>query len=819
MPELLAPAGNERALVAAVQGGADAVYLGLREFSARRGAENFTIADLADATRYAHLRGARVYLAVNILILPDELDKALELAAAAREAGVDAFIVQDLGLAGLLGRHFPDVALHASTQMSTHTPDGVAVLAGLGFDRVTLARELTVAEVAECAAGSIPVEVFVHGALCYCYSGQCLLSSMVGGRSGNRGLCVQACRLAYELADDRLGPIEAGGAYPLSTRDLSAIDLIPDLARAGVAALKIEGRVKSAEYVATVVDVYRRAIDRYACDPAGYSVADEDRQALEEVFSRGFTQAYLAGIRDDRMMSVARPSDRGASIGRVVTCDKKAPSCDIKLTRDLSVGDEIEIWVRNGGRTGKKVDRILVDGEPREHASAGQVATIGLDRPVGAEDRVFRTANAGLLEAARRRFRPSEATRTVPVDIAAVLRIGEPFQLTAICDDGSEVRMRGEQVERARTSSLDETTVVGHLGRLGGTAYSARRIEVETAEGCFLPVSELNKARQRLVDELDAARLRPWRREPIAVSHEPSAAAPRKPRRPLLAAATDDRGTAGALAGAGLDWLYFDVSFDRDWESLDGELVAMSEAIRASGGRFALQLPVIAHEAELSEIDRLLDSLPSGALDGLVVGHVGQVKRFAGCAPSLIGASALNVTNAETAGVLRSLGVDRVGLSAEITGRQVEQIAGVTTAPLEVLVFGRLQVMIAEHCLYSVPGSCAGCTGRSGSVRDAKDFVFPVCVDRSCRSHIYNPFDASLVKQLPELAGAGLDAVRLELGGYSFQYATEVVTDVRNVLSLLPDEPETAAEIAEAMAGRLSEHARFTTGHYFRAVK
>jgi len=491
--------------VAAVQSGADAVYLGLREFSARRGADNFTIGELAEAARYAHLRGTRVYLTLNVLILPDELPKALGLAADAREAGVDAFIVQDLGLAGLLARHLPDVALHASTQMSTHTPDGVAALGRLGFRRATLARELTIDEVARCADGPLPVEVFVHGALCYSYSGQCLLSSMVGGRSGNRGLCVQACRLAYELADDRLGPIEAGGDYPLSTKDLCGIDLVPKLAGAGVSALKVEGRLKSAEYVATVTDVYRRALDRWAASPGAFTVSDDDRHALEEVFSRGFTEAYLSGIRDHRMMSVARPSDRGVSIGRVARCNVAEKTCDIKLSRDLAVGDEIKIWVRKGGRVAQKIDHLDVGGQEVKEACAGQIVTVGIGRPAGFEDRVFRTANARLLDRARERLRPSGATRLVPIDVTAEVRVGEPLVLKAVAEDGVGVQVAGARVEVAWKQALLEATVAEHLGRLGGTAYRARRIDVTVGDECFLPLSEINNARQLMVEELDAA--------------------------------------------------------------------------------------------------------------------------------------------------------------------------------------------------------------------------------------------------------------------------------------------------------------------------
>lgn len=818
VPELLAPAGNMTALVAAVESGADAVYLGLREFSARRGAANFSLPELAEATRYAHLRGCKVYLAANILVLPNEMGRALRLAADAREAGVDAFIVQDLGLARLIKSRLPDVPLHASTQISTHTADGAAALAGHGFDRVTLARELSVAEIAQVAGGQIPVEVFVHGALCYCYSGQCLLSSMVGGRSGNRGLCVQACRLAYELADERLGAIEAGGEYPLSTKDLAAIDLIPELIRAGVASLKIEGRLKSAGYVATVVDVYRRALDRYALRPKDFAVAREDRQALEEVFSRGFTQGYLVGIRDHRMMSPARPSDRGVPIGRVTACDQTASTCDIKLTRDLGVGDDIEIWVRKGGRVRAKVSELSVAGERLELARTGQVARVRMPRPIGLGDRVFRTASARLLEATRQRLRPAGHVRLVPVDLRAELRAGEPLRLSATAGDGSVASAEGAIVEPAERKPLDRASVAEHISRLGGTPYEPREVTVELSEACHLSFAAIHQARSELLARLDRQRLAPWRRAPIDVEYEPARPSRRKAERPLLCVTADDRAAASAFAGAGVDWLYFDTSFDRDGDALAGALTEVADAVHDAGGRFALQPPAIVHEHELGGLDRLVDAL-GDRLDAVVVGNLGLARRLSGRARALFGDVALNVTNAETGAVLGELGLERLALSVELTGDEVAAVTSAISAQTEVLAFGALQVMVAEHCLYSGPDSCERCAGRSGSVRDAKGFVFPVRIDCACRTRIYNPFDLSLVRQLPELCRAGVGAVRMSLGGYEQRHAVELVRGWQSVLSLLPEEQEAASDVASRLSEQLSRERRYTTGHYHRAVK
>ncbi|HZD59461.1 MAG TPA: peptidase U32 family protein, partial [Anaerolineae bacterium] len=283
--ELLAPAGNRSSFEAAINNGADAIYLGIDKFSARRQAENFPIGELADVVREAHLRDVRVYVAFNTLISDDELPSAVESLAHISNAGVDSVIVQDWGILRTVKHAFPELGVHTSTQMNTHNVAAVKLLEQMGVNRITLARELSIDEIVGiCSSTDVPIETFIHGALCFSYSGQCLFSSMVGNRSGNRGLCPQACRMSYTLVagGDREEVWPTPGNHLLSTRDLCGMRLIPELARAGVRALKIEGRMKSPEYVATVVRVYRHAIDRYFQDPEYFSVSEDEIDELRE---------------------------------------------------------------------------------------------------------------------------------------------------------------------------------------------------------------------------------------------------------------------------------------------------------------------------------------------------------------------------------------------------------------------------------------------------------------------------------------------------------------------------------------------------------
>ncbi|MGB4593944.1 MAG: U32 family peptidase, partial [Coriobacteriia bacterium] len=496
--ELLAPAGSPDALVAAVNNGADAVYLGLRELNARRGAANFDLDGLAAACRFAHLRDARVYLTANILIMPEEMTGALAMIDAAWAAGIDAVIVQDLGLLRVLRQALPEVRLHVSTQMNTHDPSTAAVLAGLGVSRITLARETSLHEIAAIAEASpVEVESFVHGALCFCYSGQCLMSSVIGGRSANRGMCAQPCRLAYELVSED-GAVTTPGKHLLSPRDMASIAHLPELIDAGVAALKIEGRMKAPEYVAVVTRVYRDALDRAIADPGDFAVTAGEWELLEEAFSRGFTDEYLLGEADNGMMSYSRPNNRGVPVGRVTGTSEGR--VEVSLERALDSEDTIEFWTGRG-RSAQRVGPLEIDGATRTSAPAGAVVQLGVESGVAKGDRVFRVANAAMLEAARRTFAGAAAAdaRPTPVDLHVRLAVGEPLAVRATAGQ-VEASARGPIVEAAKTKAVTADEVVEHVGRLGGSGYAVDSWDIDLEHGVGIGYSALHHARRAALE-------------------------------------------------------------------------------------------------------------------------------------------------------------------------------------------------------------------------------------------------------------------------------------------------------------------------------
>lgn len=779
VPELLAPAGGPDALRAAVANGADAVYLGLDAFNARRSAENFTLDTLREGARFAHLRGVRVYLTANVVVLQDEMQRVVELVASAWDAGVDAVIVQDLGLLRVLAEVLPQVRVHASTQLDAHNAQSIAALAQLGVQRVTLARELSVAEIRDLAA-SAPVELesFVHGSLCYCHSGQCLMSSIIGGRSANRGQCAQPCRLPYDLLDPQERVAQAGGKHLLSPKDLAGVTLLPALVSSGVAALKIEGRMKGPEYVAAVVRVYRAALDRAAADPEGFRVKDAEWDVLSEAFSRGFTEAYLADIRDDRMMSLQRPNNRGVLVGRVAAAQEG--SATLALDRALDAGDVIEFWT-GSGRSTQPVGPMTVDGVVLSSAPAGARARIATSGKTRAGDRVFRVVNASLEAAARRTFAVTDVA-PIPAVFDVRLRIGEPVRITVEAH-GTSATASGPPAEPARSRPVSAEDVIEHVGRLGGSGYVAETWRVELDPGVGIAFSVLHALRRDALERLEEQRLAPWSRR--AASSRPAVTLPSRPARaeltvPELVVAISNPRALRAVVGAGADRVLLSSSAE-----VEGEW---------PGGAVPL-LPRIAHARQ---VPALLERAAGGRA---VAGNLGVLAAAAAGGARVDADWGLNVANPWAAAAVRDLGAGFVWASPELSRPQLAALCEHSPLPVGMLVHGRLELMVAEHCVLQSSGpcshDCARCARRARphGLRDRKGYVFPVVTDADGRAHIYNSVPLDLSRALGDVVATGVDAVRLDLHLEEPAAAASLVAAYRRLLVEVargrraPDEP------------------------------
>ena len=499
IPELLAPVGGYKQLMAAVENGADAVYLGGEFFNARINADNFDMETMAKAISYAHIRNVKVYVTMNILLYDDELESALRYAGQLYALGVDALIVQDMGFAHILRKHLPGLKLHLSTQGTVYNASGVEMATKLGFDRIVLAREATLAEIGEiCGSTTAEIEVFAHGALCMCYSGQCQLSRNLGGRSGNRGLCAQPCRLPYET--------DGTTSYPLSAKDICTVDMIPALTRAGVASLKIEGRMKSPEYVAIVTGIYRKYLDLYQREEE-YNVSDEDRQALEQIFNRGeLSPGYLNGNPGDGILSGMLPKHHGVKIGKVLggQSGKGLISIHLDSGKSLRMGDGIEI--RNKELPGNVVTYI-------KEEDMGVLTVGDIKGRVFPGDAVYKITDRELMERARSTYKEDswEAMKSLKkIEIsmhfrcvlgqAPILEIQETSKLDKphwrVMTEGTKM------AEKALHRPITEETIKEQLGKLGDTPFRAKDIPVSIDAGISLPVSVLNELRREGISQL-----------------------------------------------------------------------------------------------------------------------------------------------------------------------------------------------------------------------------------------------------------------------------------------------------------------------------
>lgn len=773
---------------AAVANGADAVYLGGPGFNARMQAANFSQEELEAAVKYAHHRGVKVYVTVNTLVLPEELLPAVDYLHYLYSLGVDGVLVQDLGLLAVLRRWLPQLPVHASTQMTIHNPAGVRWLADRGVKRVVLARELSLEDITAIhrAVPEVELEIFVHGALCFAYSGQCLFSSLVGGRSGNRGWCAQPCRLAYTLLATEAREEVAGG-HLLSTRDLQLLEYLPQVAAAGVAALKIEGRMKRPEYVAVVTRIYRQALDRLRRDPDHYVVTAEENRILAQIFNRGFTTGYLLDNPGRDLMSYQRPNNRGVYLGRVTGVDASRRLARVEVeTAVLAVGDGVAFWVKHGV-VGSRIAAILLQGKPVERVEPPARVEIPVPPEVHAGDRIFKTADARLLEEARRSYTQPAAGQRVALRIVLEGGPGRVLCVTGEDGLGQRAAVQGSiPGEVAVQHPLTPEVAAAQLGRLGGTPYYLAGLTCQLSEPVMYPLRELNTVRRALVEKLLAESDRRSARPALPHSKgedrlavvaparpELRWEAPRERHLPRLAVAVSHPIAARAALEAEADRIYFAAEHFRSGGSFrQQEVEEVCRAARDRGQEFVYALPRIWRQGQEKALRWLPKMDGSWATDGIMLANpAGLVLAAqAGLPGPLYGDYFLNVTNSQAVDLLREQGLQKVTFSVELNFQQLADLAAASTLPWEVVVHGRLPLMISEHC---VPGAVAGnraggrpcrrpCTGQTFALRDRRRFIFPLETDQYCRMHLFNAHVLCLVEELPRLAALGADTIRIE---------------------------------------------------------
>lgn len=830
MIELLAPVGSKESLVAAVESGADAVYLAGKLFGARAYAANFENEELKEAIDFAHMRNVLVNVAVNTIVDDCEFEELAQYLRFLYKAGTDAIIVQDLGVAELARSIVPDLPLHASTQMTVHNLEGVRLLGKLGFTRVVLARELSIEDIQYiCQNTEVEIEVFVHGALCICYSGQCLMSGMIGGRSGNRGRCAQPCRLPYTLVDQENNDLLQGmdtGDYLLSPKDMNTIELIPALLQAGVASFKIEGRMKRPEYVAVAVDTYRRAIDAHLAKLAPAPISKEDHKNLAQIFNRDFTTAYLESRPGRLMMSDRRPNNRGVLAGRVVRYDAKTKLVTIKLAEALAVNDVIEFWVKIGGRVNITITQMRVNGENVEVVEANQEVTIPITSPVRDNDRVFKIFDAKMIEKARTFFNSGAPIRRIPLDVKVTVKLGQPLVIEVRDEAGFFGYGQTNFIaEKALKRPLSEASIQKQIARLGTTVFSLRELTSIIEGEVMVPVSEINEARRKAIEMVEKARLAQFAR-PALVK-----AADKNPRnrlnlkqtttQPELVVNVDTFAKVEAALENGADIILF------GGESFQHEMITAADyqrvydLVKGQQKKLLFNTPRLLQKWQMDSFKKLLSSFQHMKLDAFSINNIATIALVRDVLDVPMHAdAAMNIYNPYAIQFLANLGVTSVTLSPELNFFQIERILKRTELTTECIVHGNLELMVSEYCTMGSylggleKGKCSQpCTLKKYWLLDRKEEKFPLVTDQYCRMHLLNGKELSMYPHVARFGQLGIHRIRIEGKYANKEQIARLTRRYKEFLELGMNHPLILQDKLHIIEGE-----QITRGHYFRGV-
>ena len=806
--ELLAPAGTMENFMAALESGADAIYLGGKVFNARAHAANFGIDELREAVRLAHILDVSVYVTVNILIGDTELKDLEQYIKDLDSIGVDAIIVQDLAVAEIAKRVAPNIHLHGSTQMTAATLDAVRFYESLGFTRVVLARELSLKEIQHiCKHCKAEIEVFVHGALCVCYSGQCLMSSFIGGRSGNRGACAQPCRLPYELLDSKgESVLPKHEAYLLSPKDLNYSEHMNELVADGVTSFKVEGRMKKVSYVRQVIGTYREILDEA-------SIHENQRKALASGFNRGFSTAYLEDTVGRQMMTVVAPNHQGKPIGESYT---KKGEVYLSLTEPIEQGSLVKILQSNGSVTYYTVDDewtcvsdTLYKGRPAEGLAVGQLYLASTPK---------NTKSRGLQEFTRK------------YDMSVYLSVGSNgetnyTELTAILDSGLSVTVTNEYVPAIANkvpTSLEKVTE--QLGRLGNTLF--RLSYVDIPDGPYMwPASVLNALRRDAVTALEIAlithHVESWQALQVTgdvdydfkAQHELS-----YDTCPMISARVDEiEGVKAAIAGGAQKIVFGGDRLSRTPYALSiydevARLCAQSDVI------CTFATPRVVKDDEVEAYKHTLEAIVQAHPDSISI-HVPQALlwlRELGYTGAIEADTGLNIFNTPTLHFWEQLHMSCVNPSQELTLKQITELAKHSHVPIETMIHGYTEMMISEYCaIASFVGTGSKvncpmpCVKESYSLKDRKGEIFSIRTDPYCRMHIMNSHEMDMRAYVPMLLQKGISILRIDGRHMKPSYVKDIVSQYVGIATGTMEAPPKKID---------SQGESITRGHYFRGI-
>lgn len=800
-PELLAPAGHWDCARAAVENGADAIYFGLERFNARMRAQNFTEADLPELMAFLHRRGVKGYVTLNTLVFPQELVEAEQYLRTIINAGVDAVIVQDIGICRLIRHLSPDFPIHASTQMTITSAAGVEFAEALGCQLVVLARECSVKEINKIQqqlserAIAMPLEVFVHGALCVAYSGQCLTSEALGGRSANRGECAQACRMTYQLISDGKLVDLGDRQYLLSPQDLAGLEVLPELVKSGVSCLKIEGRLKSPEYVANVTQVYRKAIDRViealqTEEPQPYQVSSQEQYSLEMAFSRGLYTGWFRGIDNQELVHARFGKKRGVYLGEVAQVGQDYVS--VRLQAPAKPGDGI----------------VFDSGRPQANEQGGRIYTVesrdritrlsfgrrDIDlRRIRVGDKIWKTSDPELDRQLRQSFSGDVPQFQQSIDLEIHGEVGSPLIVIARDAQGHIVQVASAMpLAAAHHKPLTEARLREQLGRLGNTPFGLGRLDNHLQGDLLLPVSELNRLRREIVSQLETLRTQPkrWQLNSTAsltdlLAHlAPGSSTSGAEVVQAVAPSSElimlvrSLGQLQAAIDAGATTLYCELEDPRRYR----EAVRMVRSASAKSN---------VNEVEENAIQRSVTSIPriyvappriskpgehwilqqvkSSEADGYLIRNYDQLQFFA--EERCVGDFSLNVANPLTADYLRRFGLERLTASYDLNNQQLETL--LQSCPpewFEITIHQHMPMFHMEHCVFCAFLSegtdytnCGRpCEQHQVSLRDRIGTEHILQADAGCRNTVFNGLAQTGAEYVQRLRELGARYFRIE---------------------------------------------------------
>ena len=776
MPELLSPAGNMQSATAAINAGADAIYVGGKNFSARNLAQNFTDEELEQLIDYAAIRGIKIYIAVNTLYKNDEIPHVVDFVRSMYAAGAAAFILQDIGLAYILRNYLPDIEIHASTQMTIHSIESAKYVENMGFARAVLARELSLAEISEIKnSTNIGLETFVHGALCYAYSGQCLISSLIGGRSGNRGKCAQICRTKFDLYRD--GEVAKSG-YLLSPKDINTLDIIGDISQAGVTSLKIEGRMKSPEYVYLVTRAYRQILDGAGLDGA-------TQQNLLQIFNRGgsFSQSYYNTYASPDMMSTITPKSSGTRVGTVISAQKG--SCTIKFAASMSPGDGIEIWTSKGNHTGCGISKEIAASSSAHFAIQGDIAP---------GNSVYKSFDKALADNTKREMATAARKHRVSCKVEALH--GKQFCLS-LSLGGAGVTIYGNVVQEAKSAPVSQEEILAQLAKTGSTPFELEFTKANIDENIFIGKAEINQMRRVSLESLENKILRNIKKPLPKLDLAYASVNPAQVVEQKLTVQISNLDHLQVATNHNIARVY--VPFTKEVLALPGQNTEIFVA-----------LPQICRNQTEKELAALLPLLEKSNIDGYLVSTYGQLQMLKStqATKQIMLNYTFNIFNNYAMDAFNGLPIT---LSQELN---IHEINGMTDRSFELIAYGRQILMSTHNCpigLYDTKGKSGKFCARRNSaknytLRDKIGVNFPILTDcNHCTAHILNSKTLDTAPKFSELKSTGASSFRLI---FTIENTADIGKTIERYKSALDGSYSSQAQVENV-----------TYGHYFRGVE